>query len=98
MQGRSFTPQEAERGRDKEIILTWGAWQRLFQGSPSVLGQGVRVGGEPETVVGVLPRSFRFPVMSVMPGEATHGSTERYEIFKPLVPMPEELTENEGDF
>jgi predicted permease len=98
MLGRGFMPQEAERGRDKEIILTWGAWQRLFQGSPTVLGQTVRVGGEAQTVVGVLPKSFRFPVMSVMPGQASEGSTERYEIFKPLVPMPEELTENEGDF
>src|SRR5882757_4881445 len=28
--GRTFAPGEAERGREKEIILTWGAWQRLF--------------------------------------------------------------------
>jgi predicted permease len=96
--GRAFAPEEAQRGRDKEVILTWGAWQRLFHGSPTVLGATLRVGGEPQTVVGVLPKWFRFPVMSVMAGEATSGSTERYEIFKPLVPMPDELTANDAEF
>jgi predicted permease len=96
--GRTFTPEEAQDGRDKEVILTWGAWQRLFHGDPSVLGMTLRVGGEPETIVGVMPKSFRFPVMSVMPGQATFGSTERYEVFKPLVPQPNELTANDGEF
>lgn len=96
--GRAFVPEEAQSGKGKEVILTWGAWQRLFHGSPSVLGSTLRIGGEPQTVVGVMPKSFRFPVISVMPGQATHGSTERYEIFKPLVPMPEELLANDGDF
>lgn len=96
--GRAFAPEEAQSGKDKEIILTWGAWQRLFDGSPSVLGSTLRIGGEPHTIVGVMPKSFRFPVISIMPGQVTHGSTERYEIFKPLVPTPDELTANDGDF
>jgi predicted permease len=98
MLGRSFTPDEAQSGRNREVILTWGAWQRLFHGSPSVLGSTLRVGGVAETVVGVLPKSFRFPVISVMAGQATHGSTERYEIFRPLVPTLDELAANDADF
>src|ERR1700733_13177303 len=54
--GRTFMPEEAESGRDREISLTWGAWQRLFHGSPTVLGSTLRVGGEAQTVVGVLPQ------------------------------------------
>jgi predicted permease len=96
--GRAFLPAEAQSGKDKEIILTWGAWQRLYHGDPAVLGKTLRVGGEPETIVGVMPKSFRFPVMSVMPGQATFGSTERYELFKPLVPQPYELTANDAEF
>src|ERR1700722_10316782 len=72
--GRSFIPAEAQSGRDAEIILTWGAWQRLFHGDSSVLGRTLRVDGEAKTIVGVLSRSFRFPVLSIMPGEATYGS------------------------
>jgi predicted permease len=98
MLGRAFTQEEAQSGKDQEIILTWGAWQRLFHGNSSALGTTLRVDGTAKTVVGILPQSFRFPVMSIMPGEASHGSTERYEIFKPLVPRPEELVENDGDF
>ena len=98
LMGRAFTPEEAQTGRDREIILTWGAWQHYFSGNPSVLGLTLRIGDVPETVVGVLPKSFRFPVISIMPGQATHGSTERYEIFRPLVPMPSELTANDAEF
>ena len=96
--GRVFMPEEAQSGRDQEVILTWGAWQRLFHGDPSVIGTNLRVSGEPKTIVGVMPKAFRFPVMSVMPGQATYGSTDRYEIYKPLAPDPEELTANDGDF
>jgi predicted permease len=96
--GRPFLPEEAQTGRDKEVILTWGAWQRLFHGDASVVGTTLRISGEPETVVGVMPRTFRFPVMSVMPGQATFGSTERYEVFKPLVPQSYELIANDAEF
>jgi len=98
LMGRVFMPEEAQSGRDQEVILTWGAWQRFFHGDPSVIGTNLRVSGEPKTVVGVMPKAFRFPVMSVMPGQATYGSTDRYEIYKPLAPDPEELTANDGDF
>jgi len=96
--GRSFTAEEAQPGRDAEVIMTWAAWQRLYHGDPSVLGRTIRINDAPMTIVGVLPQSFRFPVMSVMPGSATFGSTERYEFFRPLVPMPSELIAEDGDF
>jgi putative ABC transport system permease protein len=62
------------------------------------VGKPLRVNNEPETIVGVMPESFRYPVMSTMPGQATYGSTEHYEIFKPLVPKPYELTANDSEF
>lgn len=96
--GRSFAEDEAQNGKDKVVILTWGAWQRLFQGSPAAIGSTLRIGSDQETVIGVLPRSFRFPVLSIMPGEATDGSTDRYEIYRPLVPHPSELTANQAEF
>jgi predicted permease len=96
--GRDFRQEEAQSGKDRVVILTWGAWQRFFHGRPSAVGSTLRIGSDEQTVVGVMPQSFRFPVLSVMPGQATHGSTERYEIFKPLAPRPSELTSNEGEF
>jgi predicted permease len=96
--GRGFRPQEAQDGRDRETILTWSGWQRLFRGDPSVLDKTLRINGEQVQVVGVLPKEFRFPVMSIMPGESTAGSTERYEIFTPLVPSSLELTADDAEF
>jgi len=96
--GRDFTPEEAQVGRNREVILTWAAWERYFQGDPSAVGKTLNVGGIPETVVGILPQSFRFPVVSIMPGQATHGSTDRYEIFAPLAVSAQQQTENNGDF
>ena len=96
--GRAFSEDEAQGGKNNVAVLTWGAWQRLFQGSASVIGSTVRIGSDANTIVGVMPQSFRFPVMSIIQGQATHGSTDRYEIFKPLVPEPSELVANDGDF
>jgi predicted permease len=96
--GRSFTAEETQTGRDNEVIITWPAWQRYFHGDENALGGTLCIDGQPRTVVGILPRYFRFPVMSIMPGEATHGSTDRYAIFKPLVPSSSELTTNTGEF
>ena len=98
LMGRGFSEDESQNGKNNVVVLTWGAWQRLFHGSASVIGSTVRIGSDQNTIVGVLPQSFRFPVLSIIPGEATHGSTDRYEIFKPLVPEPNELVANDGAF
>ncbi|MEO7270395.1 MAG: ABC transporter permease, partial [Vicinamibacterales bacterium] len=36
-------------------------WQRRFGGDPSILGRSLSLGGEPVTVVGVMPKGFFFP-------------------------------------
>lgn len=96
--GRGFIPEEAQRGRNEEVILTWSAWQRYLHGDPAAVGRTLRIGGTPETVVGVLPQGFRFPAVAEMAGGAKSGSTERYQIFEPLAPSQSELTSDDGDF
>ena len=81
--GRSFLPSEAIKGHDHEIILTWGAFERFFQGDPSAIGRTLRLGGVPETVVAVLPHSFDLPSLSPM-GPTAPRPSEAYEIFTPL--------------
>ena len=58
--GRNFLPEEEQVGHDRVVILSHGLWQRRFGGNPDIIGQPVRIDGEPFTVVGVLPSSFRF--------------------------------------
>jgi putative ABC transport system permease protein len=57
--GREFSrAEDTPRGPDVAIISE-ALWRRAFAGSPSVLGQTVRLGSLPYTIVGVVPDSFR---------------------------------------
>jgi putative ABC transport system permease protein len=51
--GRDFLPEEGVSGRDRAVILTYRLWNRLG-GNRSIIGQPLRLNGEPYTVVGVL--------------------------------------------
>jgi len=58
--GRSFLPEEDDAGAQPTVILSHGAWQRRFGGDPTALGSTVVIDGVSRTIVGVLPRRFRF--------------------------------------
>jgi putative ABC transport system permease protein len=51
--GRAFLPEEGMPGKDHVTVLGYNFWQDHFGGDSSVLGQKVRVDGEPYTIVGV---------------------------------------------
>jgi len=51
--GRDFLPEEGVPGRDHEVILTHKLWNRLGA-NQNIIGQALRLNGEPYTVVGVL--------------------------------------------
>jgi predicted permease len=84
--GRSFLPSEAIEGHDQEVILSWSAWQKYFHGDPDAIGRTLRIGGIPQTVVGIAPRDFNFPHMSEMSTAVSQRAVLPYEIFKPLLP------------
>jgi putative ABC transport system permease protein len=62
--GRTFTMEEQAQHQPL-AILSYGLWQRRFAGDPDVLGREVHLEGAyrdetPYTVIGVMPRGFRF--------------------------------------
>ncbi|HEY7698849.1 MAG TPA: ABC transporter permease, partial [Vicinamibacteria bacterium] len=59
--GRDFSFEEESPGRDRVALLSHGLWQRVFGGDQAMVGRKIRLDGEPYEVVGVMPRSFRFP-------------------------------------
>jgi predicted permease len=59
--GRTFLPQEGTPGNEHVAILSVGLWQSRFGGDPNVLGRRIIVNGEPNIVVGVMPRGFTLP-------------------------------------
>jgi putative ABC transport system permease protein len=58
--GRTFAASEDVAGRDHEVVLSYRIWQRRFGGDPNVLGRAIKLNGEPYTIIGVMPKSFRF--------------------------------------
>ena len=64
--GRTFLPEEEQPGKEQEIILSYGLWERRYAADPNILGKTVKVDGKSFTIVGVMDKGFDFP----MPAEA----------------------------
>jgi predicted permease len=58
--GRTFVAQDAADGR--AVVLSHGLWIRRFGGNPAAVGRVLTLNNANYTIVGVLPRSFVFPI------------------------------------
>jgi len=76
--GRFFTPDEDQPGREFEVVLSYGLWQRQFAGDKDVLGRRIQLDNKTYTVIGVMPAGFQFA-----PFWATHT-----ELWAPLALGP----------
>jgi len=59
--GRGFLLTEDQPGEEFVAVISDGLWRRRFGGSPEILGETLRLNGEPYAVVGVAPPGFQFP-------------------------------------
>ena len=59
--GRGFTADEEKTGT-RVILISHSLWTSQFGADKSIVGRGVHLSGELYTVIGVMPRSFRFPM------------------------------------
>jgi len=75
--GRTFTDAEGEIGQEKKVVLSYALWQTEFGGDRSAIGRDLRIDGQPYTVVGVMPRTFRFITNDVMLWRALAFTPER---------------------
>ena len=78
--GRTFLAEEAQPGRDHEVVLSYGLWRRVFGGNRNVIGSTIDIDGVPTVVVGVMPEGFAYP--------------DEAEIWGPLAFSPDDLSEN----
>jgi|HubBroStandDraft_1064217.scaffolds.fasta_scaffold26622_1 putative ABC transport system permease protein len=79
LMGRDFLPEDGIPGRDHEVVLTYKLWNRLGA-NRNIVGQPMRMNGEPYTVVGVL-----------RPGV---GDRFDFELAVPLAFRPEQINHN----
>jgi len=57
--GRLFVAQDNVEGAAPVVILSDGLWRRRFGANAEIVGQTVRLDGNPATVIGVMPENFR---------------------------------------
>jgi len=76
--GRDFVSEEGQVGKDHVLIMTNRLWRERFGSDPQIIGQQLRLNGEPYTVVGVLAA----------------GMPDRFEspLFIPLIFKPDQIT------
>ncbi|MGC2620743.1 MAG: ABC transporter permease [Acidobacteriaceae bacterium] len=58
--GRDFRPGDDQASAPRTVLLSYSTWQTRYGGRKDVLGQTVVLDGNPNEIVGVLPRSFHF--------------------------------------
>ena len=60
--GRTLVPSDEDPAAPAVMVIGHDLWQRRFDGAADIIGQTVRLGNIPTTIVGVMPDGFAFPV------------------------------------
>jgi predicted permease len=73
--GRGFLPADERPGADLVLVIGYNVWQERYGGISGIIGRQVHVNGQTATLIGVMPKGFRFPT--------------NVDIWMPLIPTPE---------
>jgi putative ABC transport system permease protein len=88
--GRVFTGQE-EDAHQLVAVISYRVWLNRFHRDPQVLGTSIVLDRKAYSIVGVMPRSFEFPL--------GRGTLHPIELWVPLSFTPEQLSERDaGNF
>ncbi len=80
--GRVFTADEQEHSQ-QVAVMSYGTWVSRFHRDPQILGTKILLDRKPYEVIGVMPRSFEFPLYP--------GQLNRVELWVPMSFTPSEL-------
>jgi putative ABC transport system permease protein len=67
MMGRTFTEEDGKTESQKVAIVSEGFWRTNLGANPNVLGQTLRLNEEQHTIIGVMPKSFAYPMSTTAP-------------------------------
>jgi predicted permease len=90
--GRTLLPEEDKPGQADAAILSYGAWQRLFNANPAIVGKSIILNGKTYAVAGVLQSGFVLNA-EVLPSE---GPMDKVDIYLPL-PLAADAEQRRGD-
>lgn len=82
MLGRVFTQQEDVQ-KQQVAVLSYATWKSRFNADPHIVGAKIELDRKPYVVIGVMPRSFEFPLV--------RGQLNRIELWVPMSFSAQEL-------
>ena len=62
LMGRTFTPQDGEEKSPKTVVISEAFWRANLGSNPNVLGQTLRLNEQQYAIIGVMPKSFSYPL------------------------------------
>jgi predicted permease len=62
--GRTFMSEDGGRGAAAVAILSEGLWRGHFAADPDIIGSSIALDTRAFTIVGVMPSTFRFPLLT----------------------------------
>ena len=74
--GRTFQPGDDAIGGERAVVLSYRVWQELGS-DRTLIGRQLPLGGQPHTVIGVMPPGFWFPTPEVRVWMTTPLSPDR---------------------
>lgn len=97
--GRDFTGQDHAAGANRVVILSETLWERKFARDPRVLGQVLRLDGEPYEIIGVEASTTRVPAEAEL--WAPLVTDERFRIdrvsrYQPLARLKDGVSLNQA--
>jgi predicted permease len=87
--GRVFTGRE-EDGHELVAVISDSLWQNRYHRDPHVLGSAIELDRRVYSIIGVMPRSFEFPVDT--------GRLNKAQLWVPLSLTPDELSDQQAGF
>jgi len=89
MLGRTFTPGEDDEGQQVAVI-SYRMWRERFADDANVLGRKILLDRKTYEIVGVMPRTFEFPLVP--------GQLNRSELWVPMSFTQGELVNQSGSW
>lgn len=89
MLGRAFTQKEDDDAAPVAVI-SYAVWRERFQSNPKVIGATIDLDRRPYTIIGVMPRSFEFPLDA--------GRLSHRDMWVPMSFTPDEKQDETDNF
>jgi len=82
--GRVFTQQE-EDAHQPLAVISYALWMNRYHRDPGILGGSIVLDRKTYTIIGVMPRSFEFPLVD--------GHLDQAQLWVPMSLTPDELSD-----